>query len=108
MAGGGQQDGDLGAMLGPVVDDVGERLPQADAFLFEVEPGRIHPVEPGVGRSPLALPGRAQGGEVGERLALGARRLAGRAGQAVAPALRRAEVVDQDPAEAAFVDDVRR
>ena len=40
VARGGQQDGRLGAVLGAVVDDVRERLPQADAALRLVEPAR--------------------------------------------------------------------
>ena len=39
VADGGQQDRRLGSVLGAVVDDVGERLPQADALLGLVEPG---------------------------------------------------------------------
>src|SRR3954453_524320 len=94
-------------MLSPVVDDMRQELPHSDTIDREIHhlvcPARL----PLVVAQPLSLEHLDQLSRLRERLELRSWALALQPIERVPPAHQRAKPVDEDPPQAALVDDIR-
>jgi hypothetical protein len=106
LALGGEQRRRLGSVLRAVIHDVHQHLPDRHPFMDVSDEAVGHGGQPCIDDCPLGLPAFAHLVDRRQRLELGFGLLT-RALESVAPALRGAEVVDQDAAETSLVDDVR-
>lgn len=93
-------------MLRPVIHDVHQHLPNGQPLVDVLDDAVRDGREPGIDCSPLGFPSFAQLLDRRQRLQFGLEGLAGLM-KSVAPALRRAEVVDEDAPQTSLVDDVR-